>query len=344
MAKDHGITGFLGKPQTMMRSRAFHAAWLVAALCAQPLLVCAQPAPSDYPVKTVRTIVSYAPGGATDIMARVVAQKLTESLGKSFVVDNQSGAGGVIGDSLVARAAPDGYTLLATSSTFAINPAVVAKLPFDASKSFAPIGLVAQAPFVLIVHPALPVKTVKELIALAKSRPGTLDYASAGQGTAVHLATELFSSMAGIRMMHIPYKGTGPALIDLLAGQVQLTFANILSAKPYAQSGKLRALGVSSAKRSAGLPELVTIAEAGVPGYEVVSWYGWLAPAGTPQPIVQRLNAEINKMIRAPEVRDRIAANGAEPLGGAPEELGQRVSREIARWRKVVKEAQIRVE
>jgi tripartite-type tricarboxylate transporter receptor subunit TctC len=317
---------------------------LLTTALVQPLFVHAQPAPAEYPTRTVRTIVSYAPGGATDIMARVVAQKLTESLGKSFVVDNQSGAGGVIGDALVARAAPDGYTLLATSSTFAINPAVVAKLPFDAIKNFAPIGLVAQAPFVLVVHPALPAKSVKDLIALAKSRPGNLDYASAGPGTAVHLATELFSSMAGISMTHIPYKGTGPALIDLLAGQVQLTFANILSAKPYVQSAKLRGLGVSSAKRSSALPELPTISEAGVPRYEVVSWYGWLAPAGTPQPIVQRLNREINKVISAPEVKNRIVANGAEPLGGTAEELGQRIGTEIARWRKVVKHAGIRVE
>jgi tripartite-type tricarboxylate transporter receptor subunit TctC len=301
-------------------------------------------ATSEYPVKTVRTVVSYAPGGATDIMARVVAQKLTEALGRSFVVDNQSGAGGVIGDALVARAAPDGYTLLATSSTFAINPAVVAKLPFDAVKSFAPIGLVAQAPFVLTVHPALPAKSVKELIALAKTRPGTLDYASAGQGTAVHLATALFSSMAGVSMTHVPYKGTGPALIDLLAGQVQLTFANILSVKPYVQSGRLRALGVSSAKRSLALPELPTVAEAGVPGYEVVSWYGWLAPAATPPTIVQRLNSEIRKIVQAPDVKERFAANGAEPLGGAPDELGERISREIARWRQVVREARVRVE
>ncbi len=328
----------------MTVARAYPARWLLSAALVQPLVAYGQAAPADYPVKTVRTIVSYAPGGATDIMARVVAQKLTESLGKSFVVDNQSGAGGVIGDGLVARAAPDGYTLLATSSSFAINPAVVAKLPFDAIKSFAPIGLVAQAPFVLVVHPALPAKSVKDLIALAKARPGNLDYASAGQGTAVHLATELFSSMAGIAMTHIPYKGTGPALVDLLAGQVQLTFANILSAKPYVQSARLRALGVSNSKRSAALPELPTISEAGVPGYEVVSWYGWLAPAGTPQPIVQRLNSEINKMIGAPEVKDRIVANGAEPLGGAAEELGQRIAREIARWRTVVKQSKIRVE
>lgn len=329
------------------RMRTIRAACVIAAVLTRPVAVYAQASPAsagEYPVKTVRAVVSYAPGGATDIMARVVAQKLTEALGKSFVVDNQSGAGGVIGDALVARAVPDGYTLLASSSSFAINPAVVAKLPFDPLKSFAPIGLVAQAPFVLVVHPSLPAKSVKELIALAKARPGKLDYASAGQGTAVHLATELFNSMAGISMTHVPYKGTGPALIDLFAGQVQLTFANILSVKPYVQSARLRALGVSSGTRSPALPELATISESGVPGYEVVSWYGWLAPAGTPQAIVQRLNSEINKSLRAPDLKERFAANGAEALGGTPEELGQRISIEIVRWRKVVKEARVRVE
>jgi len=325
--------------------RANRVLCVLAAVFTQPVASYAQEASAPpYPAKTVRAVVSYAPGGATDIMARVVAQKLTEALGRSVVVDNQSGAGGVLGDGSVARAAPDGYTLLASSSSFAINPAVVAKLPFDPVKSFAPIGLVAQAPFVLVVHPSLPAKSVKALIATAKARPGALDYASAGQGTAVHLATELFSSMAEIRMTHIPYKGTGPGLVDLLAGQVHLTFANIVSARPYVQSGKLRALGVSSGTRSRALPELPTIAEGGVPGYEVVSWYGWLAPEGTPQAIVHRLNAEINKMVRAADLRERFAASGAEPLGGTPEEFGQRIVREIARWRTVVKQARVTIE
>ena len=288
--------------------------------------------------------MSYAPGGATDIVARLVAQKLTETLGKSFFVENHAGAGGIIGDALVSRATPDGYTLLATSMTFAINPAVVAKLPFDAIKGFAPIGMVAQAPFLLVVHPVLPAKSVKELIALAKARPGKLDYASAGHGTAVHLAVELFSSMAGIRMVHIPYKGTGPALIDLLSGQVQLTFGNILSTRPYSTSGRLRALAVSSATRSTALPDLPTISEAGVPGYEVVSWYGWLAPAGTPHAIVQQVNGAINRSLKVGDMSQRLAANGAESVGGTPEEFGERLVREVARWRKVVKEAKVRVE
>lgn len=325
-----------------MSSNCSKIAGAVAAAFFLPFGVSAQETSSragDYPTKPVRTVVSFAPGGATDIVARLVAQKLTEDLGKPFVIDNQSGAGGTIGDALVARAAPDGYTLLATSATFAINPAVVSKLPFDPIKAFAPVALVAQAPFLLVVHPGLPVTSVKDLIALAKAKPGSLDYASAGQGTAVHLTVELFSSMAGIRMTHIPYRGTGPGLIDLLAGQVQLTFGNILSSRPYVTSGKLRALGVSSAKRSAAIPELPTISEAGVPGFEVVSWYGWLAPAGTPHATVQRLNGSINKAVKSSDLSQRLAASGAEPAVGTPENFGQRLANEITRWRKVVKEA-----
>lgn len=304
----------------------------------------AQDPAGGYPTKPVRVIVSYAPGGATDIVARLVAQKLTENMGRSFIIDNVTGAGGVIGDSAAARAAPDGYTLLGTSSTFAINPAVVSKLPFDPIKGFAPIALVARAPFMLVVHPSVPAKSVKELVALAKANPGKLDYASAGQGTAVHLAVELFSSMAGVKMMHIPYKGSGLALIDLLSGQVQLTFANVLSSRAHVQSGRLRALAVSSAKRSAVLPELPTVSESGVPGYDTASWYGYLAPAGTPRPIVQRLNAEIINGINSADMSKRLATDGAEPAGGPPEEFGQFIEKEIARWRKVVKESGVRVQ
>jgi len=328
-----------------MNHRLFPAAALAAAVALMPSYVHAQsPSAGSYPVKPVRVIVSYAPGGATDIVARLVAQKLTENMGRSFIIDNVTGAGGVIGDSAVARAAPDGYTLLGTSSTFAINPAVVAKLPFDPIKGFTPVALVARAPFMLVVHPSVPAKSVKELVALAKANPGKLDYASAGQGTAVHLAVELFNSMAGITMTHIPYKGSGLALIDLLAGQVQLTFGNVLSSRGYVKSGRLRALAVSSAKRSAVLPGLPTVSESGVPGYDTASWYGYLAPAGTPQPIVQRLNAEIINAIKSADMSERLATDGAEPAGGTPDDFGQYIAKEIARWRKVVKEAGIHVQ
>ena len=296
-----------------------------------------------YPSKPVRVIVSYSPGGATDIVARLVAAKLTEALGKPFIVENVTGAGGIIGDSAAARAAPDGYTLLGTSSTFAINPAVRAKLPFDPMKNFEPISLVASAPFMLVVHPSLPVKSVKDLIALAKANPGKLDYASAGQGTAVHLAVELFASLAGVKMMHIPYKGSGPALIDLLSGQVQLTFANVLSSRAHVQSGRLRALAVSSERRSTVLPELPTVAEAGVPGYHTGSWYAYLAPAGTPPAAIQRVNAAIVRSVKSPEFSKRLAADGAEPVGSTPEEFGRFLAGEIARWREVVKSAGIRL-
>lgn len=328
-----------------MNRRLFRAALVIAAAAWMPFPVLAQSPPAGgYPSKPVRVIVSYAPGGATDIVARMVAAKLSEGFGRSFVVENVTGAGGVIGDSAAAKAAPDGYTLLGTSSTFSINPAVVAKLPFDPLKSFAPITLVARAPFMLVVHPSVPAKSVKELVALAKSQPGKLDYASAGQGTAVHLAVELFNSMAGVTMMHIPYKGSGLALIDLLAGQVQLTFANVLSSRAHVKAGRLRALAVSSAKRSAVLPELPTVSESGVPGYDVASWYAYLAPAGTPQPVVQRLNAEIINGLKSADMSERLATDGAEAVGSTPEEFRQYLASEITRWRKVVKESGIKIE
>lgn len=328
-----------------MNHRLFRAVPVIAVAAWMPFPAPAQgPAAGGYPAKPVRVIVSYAPGGATDIVARMVAAKLSEGFGRSFVVENVTGAGGVIGDSTAARAAPDGYTLLGTSSTFSINPAVVAKLPFDPLKSFAPVTLVARAPFMLVVHPSVPAKSVKELVALAKSQPGKLDYASAGQGTAVHLAVELFNSMAGVTMMHIPYKGSGLALIDLLAGQVQLTFANVLSSRAHVKAGRLRALAVSSAKRSAVLPELPTVSESGIPGYDVASWYAYLAPAGTPQPIVQRLNAEIINGLKSADMSERLATDGAESVGSTPEEFSQYLAGEITRWRKVVKDAGVRLQ
>lgn len=328
-----------------MSNRLFQATLGFAAAVSLQLPAYAQSSEAAaYPLKPVRVIVSYAPGGATDIVARMVAAKLSKGFGRTFVIENVTGAGGVIGDSAAARAAPDGYTLLGTSSTFSINPAVVPKLPFDPLKSFAPITLVARAPFMLVVHPSVPAKSVKELVALAKANPGKLDYASAGQGTAVHLAVELFNSMAGVKMMHIPYKGSGPALIDLLSGQVQLTFANVLSSRAHVQAGKLRALAVSSAERSAVLPELPTVSESGVPGYDTASWYGYLAPAGTPQPIIQRLNAEIINGLKSADMSERLAADGAEPVGSTPEDFGRHLESEIARWRKVVKDAGIRLQ
>ncbi|MBI3939077.1 MAG: tripartite tricarboxylate transporter substrate binding protein [Betaproteobacteria bacterium] len=297
-----------------------------------------------YPAKPVRIIVELAPGGATDIVARMVAQKLSDSLGRPFVIENRPGAGGSLASALVAKSPPDGYTLLAVSAAYSISPALYPNLSFDPVRDLAPVSRLAESPFLLVAHPSLPVKTVRELIALAKARPGVLNFASAGNGSSGHLTAELFRSMAGIAMTHVPYKGAGPALVEVAAGQVDLMFANILSSSPYVKSGRLRALGVTSAKRSAIIPELPTISESGVRGYEVTSWYGLLAPAGTPVAIVNKLNGEITAIMRTPELQQWFARGGAEPVVGTPEQFGRHIDREIARWRKVVKTAGVRVQ
>ena len=303
----------------------------------------AQSSAAVYPARPVRVIVGFAPGGATDIVARMFAQKLSESLGRSFVVENRPGGGGVTANMLVKNAAPDGYTLLAVSGTYTITPAISKSMQYDPLKDFMPISLVNQAPFVVVVHPSLPTRTIGDLIALAKAQPGKLDYASAGQGSNVHLAVELFNSMAKVNIAHIPYKGTGQALIDLLAGQVQMTIANILSGLPYARSGKLRALAVTSEQRSKAMPDLPAVGET-VRGYAVASWNGWLAPAATPPEIVAKLNAELVKAAKAPELGERMVADGGEALGTTPEEFARHLASEINRWHKVVRDARIRLE
>ena len=297
-----------------------------------------------YPVKPVRVYVGFAPGGATDIVARMFAQKLSESLGRSFVVENRPGGGGVSATTLVLKSPADGYALLAVSGTYTITPVITKTLPYDSTRDLAPISLVNQSPFLVVVHPALPVKTMRDLVTLAKAQPGKLDYGSAGQGSNVHLAVELLNSMAGITMTHVPYKGTGQTLIDLMAGQVQLTVANILSGLPYARSGRMRGLAVTGARRVKAAPEIPTVSESGVPGYEVSSWNGWLAPGATPPEIVAKLNAELVKAAKAADIAERMAADGGEPLGSTPEQFRQHLIDEIARWRKVVQVAGIRVE
>lgn len=299
---------------------------------------------SAYPAKPVRVLLGFAPGGATDIVARLFAAKLSESLGRSFVVENRPGGGGTSATLQVIKSPPDGYTLLAVSGTFSITPAITKSLPFDSLRDLMPISLVNQSPFLVVVHPALPVKNVRDLMALAKAQPGKLDYGSAGQGSNVHLAVELLNSMGGVRMNHVPYKGTGQALIDLMAGQVQLTVANIMSGLPYARSGRMRGLAVTSARRVAASPEIPTVGESGVPGYEVTSWNGWLAPAATPPDIIARLNAELVKAAKAADINERMVADGGEALGTTPEQFRQHLISEIARWRKVVQVAGIRVE
>ncbi len=297
-----------------------------------------------YPTKPVRVVVGLAPGGGTDIQARLFAQKLTEYLGRSFIVDNRTGAGGTVAYNYVARSPPDGYTLLAVASGYSITPAVYTKLPYDPVKDFAPISLAVEAPFLLLTHPSLPVKSVKELLALIRAKPDALDFASAGYGSSTHMALALFTTLGKLKVTHVPYKGTGPALTDSVAGQVHGLFANILSCLPYVKVGRLRAMAVSSAKRSAVLPELPTIAEGGVPGYVTTTWHGWLAPAGTPSPIITRLNIELAKAARAPDVAERMAADGGEPIGSSPERFQQLLASEIMRWRKVVQVAGIRTD
>ena len=297
-----------------------------------------------YPAKPVRVIVGFAPGGATDIVARQFAQKVGESLGRSFVVENRPGGGGVTANMLVKNAAPDGYTLLAVSGTYTITPAITPKgLPYDTLKDFAPISLLNQAPFVVVVHPSLPVRNLADFVALAKKQPGKLDYGSAGQGSNVHLAAELFNSMAKVNIAHVPYKGTGQALIDVMAGQVQMTIANILSGLPYAKAGKLRALAVTSERRPKALPNLPAVNET-VKGYSVASWNGWLAHAATPPEIIAKLNAELVKAAKAPDIAERMITDGGEPLGTPPEEFSRLLASEVTRWHQVVRDARIKLD
>lgn len=319
---------------------------LVKTLCGSLFCLAASVALAQgYPNKPVRMVVPFPPGGTTDILARAVGQKLSEAWGSQVIIDNRPGAGGNIGTDIVAKAAPDGYTLLmATVGTHAINGSLYAKLPFDPVKDFAPVTLVASVPNVLVVHPSLPATSVKELIALAKSKPGELTFASSGNGTSIHLAGELFKTMTGTKMLHIPYKGSAPAITDLLGGQTNMMFDNLPSAMPHIKSGKLRALAVTSAHRSAALPDVPTIAESGIPGYEASSWFGVVAPAGTPKEIVAKINADIVRGLSAPDLKDRLSGQGAEPVGNTPEQFAAYIKTETAKWAKVVKESGAKVD
>jgi len=304
----------------------------------------AQGSAGDYPSKPVRVVVGLAAGGGTDIQARLIAQKLSESTGRSFVVENRTGAGGTVAYASVAKSPPDGYTLLAVAVGYSITPAVYEKLAYDPIKDFAPISLVIDTPLMMVVHPSLPVKSVKELVALAKSRPGVLNAASAGIGTSNHLALELFKYLARVNIVHIPYKGAGPALIDVIGGQADMQFPNILSALPLLKSAKLRALGVTTIRRSPLLPELPTIAEAGVPEYEISTWFGMLAPAGTPAAIVNRISAEVARIVKTPEMISKLTSDGGDPVGSTPEQFTRHLVTEIARWRRVVKETGLKID
>ena len=299
----------------------------------------------SYPAKPIRMIIPFPPGGATDILGRVLAQKLGDQLGQSVVVENRPGAGGAIGSEMTAKAAPDGYTIqMATVSTHSIGPALNPKTPYNVKRDFAPVIHLADSTNVLIVSPSLPVNNLKELIAYAKTHPGKLNFSSSGNGTIVHMTGEMFKMETGTFIVHIPYKGTALAIPDLIAGQISLMFDNMASALPHVKSGKVKTLAVSQLKRSTLLPEVPTMDEAGLKGFESNTYFGVFAPAGTPAAIVQRLNAEINKALQALDFRERLAANGAEPVGGTPEQFARVIERETAKYAAVIKRAGIKPE
>jgi tripartite-type tricarboxylate transporter receptor subunit TctC len=297
-----------------------------------------------YPTRPVRAIVPYAPGGGTDIMARALAQKLSAQWGQQVVVDNRGGGATIVGTDLAAKSPPDGYTLLITSTSFVINPTVQPRLPYDTLKDFQPVTQLAFQPYVLVLHPSVPARDVKELVALSKAKPNALSFGSTGTGSGAHLAGELFKMTTGAQMTHIPYRGMGPALADLLGAQTQAVFGTILPTLPHVKSGRLRALGVTSAKRSSALPDLPTIAEAGAPGYSATSWTGLYTPAGVPGDIARKIHDDALRALQSGDMRDKLAADGAEPAGGSSAELAALVRQEIAKWGKVIKAAHIQIQ
>jgi tripartite-type tricarboxylate transporter receptor subunit TctC len=298
-----------------------------------------------YPSKPIHLIVPFAAGGGNDNVARLLGKRLADGFGQPVIVDNRPGAGGVVGAELAAKSPADGYTLfLGGVGSHAINPNLIDKLPYDPIRDFAPVALLAQAPLVLAVHPSVPARTLAEFVAYARKNPGKLNFASNGNGSSSQLAAVMFASMAGIEMVHVPYKGLAPALADLLSGQVQLMFSSVVAILPHIRAGKLRALAVTGKKRLAQLPDAPTIAESGFPGYEASSWYGILAPAGTPREIVTKLNAELAKALEQPEVRNSLLAEGAEPAGGSPEAFAAHIRAEKERLGKVIRDAKIRLE
>jgi tripartite-type tricarboxylate transporter receptor subunit TctC len=317
-----------------MTSSVLARAVFAVAIIAMPAAASAQ----DYPTRPVRLVVASTPGGGTDLSARVIAPRLSEQLGRPVVVETRPGATTTIGGEFVARAAPDGHTLLMGVSSLTINPYIMARMPYDVVKDFAPVTQVVTAPNLLIAHPSLPAKSVKELIAFAKARPGELNFAAGSPGSNQHMAIELFLSMTGLKIVYVPYKGQGPALLDTVAGHVPLMMSNILSALPHIKSGRIRPLGVTSFKRSAAAPEVPTIAETGVPGYEVVQWYGILAPAATPRDIINRLHAVAIRVLKEPAVQAHFLGDGGEPVGGTPEEFAAVIRADLQKWGKVVRE------
>jgi tripartite-type tricarboxylate transporter receptor subunit TctC len=307
-------------------------------------LATAPVAAQSYPVRPVRVIVPFPPGSGADITTRIVAPRLSEALGQQLVVENRAGAAGNIGAEVAARAAPDGYTLLAAPASIAISQTLYRKLPFDLVRDFQPIAMLASVPFILVVHPSLPAKNVKDLVALAKSRPGQINYASTGSGSSPHLTAEMLKLQAGIDVVHVPYKGTPLAVTDLLTGQVSFMFANALSVLPQVSGGRLRALGITSAKRSATTPQLPTMIESGLPGFESGTWYALLAPAGTPPSVIERLHAASIKIITNPDIQSRLRSMGGEPATLSPQQTTAFLKAEYERWGRVIREAGIKAE
>jgi len=304
------------------------------AACLLPLCALA-----EYPQKPIRFIMPFPAGGATEIIGRMIGQRLTEVMGQPVVIDNRGGAGGNLGIEIAARAAPDGYTMVLVAPNLTISPSLYRKLNYDPVKDFAPVTLIARVPIVMITNPALPAQSLKEFIALAKSRPGQLNYGSGGSGTSLHLAGELFNLTAGVKIVHVPYRGATLAMNDVIGGQLQLNFIGIPSPAPHIRAGRLRALAVIAGQRAAALPEVPTAAEAGLPGYEVTTWYGVLMPAATPREIVLRLNREIVSIMHRPETAERLAVFAADPATSSPEQFGAHIKEEMARWSKVVRAA-----
>lgn len=320
------------------RSNARPAAAAVALLLALPATVLAQ----AWPSKPIRVVVPFPAGGGIDTVARIVVPKMSEALGQPMVIDNRSGAGGTVGTEVVARATPDGHVLLATFASHSMNATLYRDLSYDTEKAFAPISLIATVPNILVVHPSLPAKTVGDLISLARKRPGDINYASVGNGTPAHLSAELFNMMAGVRMTHIPYKGAAASIIGMITGETQLTFTTVLIALPHVKAGKLRPLAVATLARTPLLPEVPTVDQSGLKGYESIAWYGLLAPAGTPGPVVDRLNAELVRSVQTPEVRDNLLRQGTEIVASSPARFAQVIREDIVKWTKVVKAAAVK--
>ena len=329
-----------------MRARRSNCSARAAAVLAiaGAAMVCCAHAQTDYPAKPVRIVIPIAPGGGTDIVGRMVAQKLTQAFNQQFIVDNRPGAGGIIGSDAVAKAAPDGYTVLLTPTSHTINPSIYAKLPYDTVKDFAPVALLVSVTTVFVAHPSLPARTVAEVVALAKARPGQLSFGSAGNGHLFHLTGELFKTAAKIEMVHVPYKGGAPAISSLVSGEVSLLFETMLALQPFIEAKRVRPIAVASAERSPLLPGVPTFVESGFPGIVAANWYAVFAPATTPRAAIMRLNGEIGRALNAPDMRERLQAQGTEVVAGTPEQLGDFVKSELAKWSAAAKTSGARID